>query len=130
MPPKKVKSPDELRQKMIGVKANQSEYDAIHEQAKRFGLSAPEFMRSVSMNYPIRSVIDEKAVADLLKTNADLGRLGGLLKMWLTRNGGDKDDFSAKRSYKDIDELVDEIEVAQKILKAQALKIMGVSDDR
>lgn len=130
MPPKRIKSPEELRQQMIGVKVNETEKEIIHKQAERFGLSAPEFMRSVSMNYPIRSVIDEKAAADLLKTNADLGRLGGLLKMWLVRNGGDKDDFSAKRSYKDVDALVDEIEATQKVLKSQALKIMKVSDDR
>lgn len=130
MPPKKIKSPEELRQKMIGVKVNQTEKEIIHEQAERFGLSAPEFMRSVAMHYPIRSVVDEKAVADLLKTNADLGRLGGLLKMWLVRNEGDRDDFSAKRSYKDIDALVDDIEAIQKVIKSQALNIMGVKDDR
>jgi len=76
------------------------------------------------MNYPIRSTVDQQATARLLRANADLGRLGGLLKMWLTRNGGDKDDFSAKRSYKDIDALVDEIEETQKVMRGQALLIM------
>lgn len=124
MPPKKRKSPKELRKKMIGVKVNPVEYEVIKNNAEKFGLYAPEFLRSAAMNYPIRSTVDQQAAAGLLKANADLGRLGGLLKMWLTRNGGDKDDFSAKRSYKDIDALVDEIEEIQKIMKRQALLVM------
>lgn len=35
------------------------------------------------MNYPIRSVVDLAAVADLAKINGDLGRVAGLLKLWL-----------------------------------------------
>lgn len=109
---------------MIGVKVNPAEYELIHAKSEQFGLLAPEFLRSVAMNYPIRSTVDQQATARLLRANADLGRLGGLLKMWLTRNGGDKDDFSAKRSYKDIDALVDEIEETQKVMRGQALLIM------
>jgi len=124
MPRKKRKFPKDLRQKMIGVKVNPAEYELIHAKAEQFGLLAPEFLRSVAMNYPIRSTVDQQATARLLRANADLGRLGGLLKMWLTRNGGDKDDFSAKRSYKDIDALVDEIEETQKVMRGQALLIM------
>lgn len=124
MPRKKRKFPKDLRQKMIGVKVNPAEYELIHAKAEQFGLLAPEFLRSVSMNYPIRSTVDQQATARLLRANADLGRLGGLLKMWLTRNGGDKDDFSANRSYKDIDALVDEIEEVQKVMRGQALLIM------
>ena len=124
MPRKKRKFPKDLRQKMIGVKVNPAEYELIHAKAEQFGLLAPEFLRSVAMNYPVRSTVDQQATARLLRANADLGRLGGLLKMWLTRNGGDKDDFSAKRSYKDIDALVDEIEGTQKVMRGQALLIM------
>ena len=33
---------------------------------------------------PIRSTVDQEAILELAKINGDLGRLGGLLKMWLT----------------------------------------------
>lgn len=124
MPPKKRKDPLEIRDKILPIRVNQEELNSISEQASRFGLSSSNYLRSLGMNYPVKSVVDEQAAASLLKTNSDLGRLGGLFKMWLTRNGGDKDDFSAKRSYKDIDALVDEIEEIQKIMKRQALMIM------
>ena len=40
------------------------------------------------MAQPIRSVVDLKAVADLAKVNGDLGRVAGLLKLWLLEKRG------------------------------------------
>ncbi len=40
------------------------------------------------LNSPIRSVVDLKAVADLAKVDGDLGRVGGLLKLWLAEKRG------------------------------------------
>lgn len=124
MPPRRRKDPSEIRSKMIGVKVTKYELDTLSNMAEKFGLTTPHYLRSIGMNYPVKSTVDEKAAAALLKTNSDLGRLGGLFKMWLNRNGNDKDNFSSQRTYKDIDELVDEIERIQKILKQEALKIM------
>ena len=36
------------------------------------------------MGYQVRSLVDNKRVEDLARINGDLGRLGGLLKLWLT----------------------------------------------
>ena len=41
------------------------------------------------MNAPIRSVVDLTAVADLAKVNGDLGRVTGLLKLWLAEKRGE-----------------------------------------
>ncbi|OHD81631.1 MAG: hypothetical protein A3D90_02045 [Sulfuricurvum sp. RIFCSPHIGHO2_02_FULL_43_9] len=128
MPPKKRKDPLEIRDKILPIRVNQEELNSISEQASRFGLSSSNYLRSLGMNYPVKSIVDEQAAAALLKTNSDLGRLGGLFKMWLNRNGDDKENFSSQRTYKDIDELVDEIERIQKILKQEALKIMRSND--
>ncbi|MNO07394.1 hypothetical protein D3C81_2295620 [compost metagenome] len=40
------------------------------------------------MNTPIRSVVDLAAVVDLAKVNGDLGRVAGLLKLWLLEKRG------------------------------------------
>ena len=37
---------------------------------------------------PIRSVVDLNAVADLAKINGNLGRVAGLLKIWLAEKCG------------------------------------------
>ncbi|MBV5320903.1 MAG: DNA transfer protein [Sulfuricurvum sp.] len=128
MPPKKRKDPLEIRGKILPIRVNQEELNSISEQASRFGLSSSNYLRSLGMNYPVKSIVDEQAAAALLKTNSDLGRLGGLFKMWLNRNSDDKENFSSQRTYKDIDVLVDEIERIQQILKQEALKIMRSND--
>jgi hypothetical protein len=47
------------------------------------------------LNTPILSVVDLIAVADLAKVNGDLGRVAGLLKLWLL----EKNDEGAKPVY-------------------------------
>ncbi len=46
------------------------------------------FLRAVGLNEPIRSVVDLQAEADLAKINGDLGRVAGLLKLWLAEKPG------------------------------------------
>lgn len=46
-------------------------------------MSRSGFLRALGMNSPIRSVVDLQAVAELGRINGDLGRVAGLLKLWL-----------------------------------------------
>jgi hypothetical protein len=48
--------------------------------------SLSTYLLNVGLGYPVRSVLDQRRVEDLLRVNADLGRLGGLLKLWLTND--------------------------------------------
>lgn len=45
-------------------------------------------MRAAGLNHPVRSVLDLKAMADLVRVNGDLGRVAGLLKLWLAEKRG------------------------------------------
>ncbi len=76
------------RGKPIEVWVNDEEKAQIAERAKQTGLSRSGYLRAVGMNYPIRSVVDLAAVADLAKVNGDLGRVAGLLKLWLADKHG------------------------------------------
>lgn len=58
----------------------------IKNKASACGLSMAKYMRAVSLGYNIPSVIDSQKIDQLLKINGDLGRVGGLLKMWLTND--------------------------------------------
>jgi len=55
----------------------------ITSRAAKSGSSISAYLRAVGLNHPIRSVLDLKAVADLVRVNGDLGRVAGLLKLWL-----------------------------------------------
>lgn len=58
----------------------------IKENAEASGLSVAGFVRKVAMGYQVDSIVDIKQVNELSRVNADLGRLGGLLKLWLTND--------------------------------------------
>jgi hypothetical protein len=48
--------------------------------------SLSTYLLNVGLGYPVRCILDQRCVEDLLYVNADLGRLGGLLKLWLTND--------------------------------------------
>jgi len=58
----------------------------IEENARAAGRSVSSYLRAVGTGYQLKSVLDHRAIEDLAKVNADLGRLGGLLKMWLAND--------------------------------------------
>lgn len=72
----------------IEVWLTADERATIAARAEQAGLSQSAFLRAAGLNQPIKSVFDLDAVADLAKVNGDLGRLGGLLKMWLADHRG------------------------------------------
>lgn len=50
------------------------------------GLPVAAYLRNIGLGYEVTSVLDYRRVDDLAKINGDLGRLGGLLKLWLTND--------------------------------------------
>lgn len=60
------------------------EHERLNQMAQKAGISVSRFMRDASLGYQFRSFEHEEFKLELLKTRADLGRLGGLLKMALS----------------------------------------------
>lgn len=58
----------------------------IKSSAANAGLSVAEYLRRIGLGYQIQSMIDKNHVTQLSRINADSGRLGGLLKLWLTQD--------------------------------------------
>jgi len=110
------------RKKHIDTRLTDEEYLLISSKAKGTGVSNSEYLRSLGMNYPLRSVVDEVAYTLLSKAHGDLGRLGGLFKYWQTKQ--EYPINMGKRSFRDIDELVDEIERKQKEILELARKLL------
>ena len=78
----------------------------IQERARVAGLSVSAYLRASGLGHPIRSVLDYDAVRDLAKVNADQGRLGGLLKLWLEdRPGRGAPEIDVRRLLERIDDL-------------------------
>ena len=62
---------------------------AIETKAQAAGLSVSAYLRAAALGARLKSVHDHKAMLALLQLNADQGRLGGLLKLWLTSRAGE-----------------------------------------
>lgn len=114
---------DTKKMKTITIKVNKYEFETITDKAKSHGLNTSTYLRNLSMNYPVKSMVDRQAISALLKTNGNLGKLGGLFKLWLSKNAEDKESFSDQRTYENIDALVDEIEVFMRVIRADVMKL-------
>lgn len=77
---------DAKREKVLRVPVTPEEDRAIREKARQVGLPVAVFLRNVAVGYEVQSVLDAGCVKELARINADQGRLGGLLKMWLTND--------------------------------------------
>jgi len=58
----------------------------IETNAKAAGMSLSAYLLAVDQGYKIRGIVDFQRVRELARINGDLGRLGGLLKLWLTND--------------------------------------------
>jgi hypothetical protein len=58
----------------------------IKRNAAAAGKPVAVYLRNVGMGYKVRGILDYRRVEELARINADLGRLGGLLKLWLTND--------------------------------------------
>ncbi len=124
-PKRKVKS--QLKTEHVDVRVSKYEYEQISLKAKMIGLNNAAYLRSLGMNYPIKSTVDQLALNELIKCRADLGRLGGLFKLWLESENGTWGDIG-DRSYEDISDLIDEIyqkkeeilQLSKKLLKVES----------
>ncbi len=101
-----------LRTHFIKSRVTEYEFNFIKEKSLNTGLPVSSYIRNLSMNYPLKSVVDQRALSELIKCRADLGRIGGLFKMWLVAEKETKLKLG-QRTYKTIDELVNHIELKQ-----------------
>jgi hypothetical protein len=56
----------------------------IRRLAAAAGLPVAAYLRNVGLGYRLHGKLDHLRVEELARINGDLGRLGGLLKLWLT----------------------------------------------
>jgi hypothetical protein len=80
----------------------------IQANARAAGLSLSSFLLNVGQGYRVHGVTDYERVRELARINGDLGRLGGLLKLWLTN-----DERTARFDEKTILRVLARIEATQ-----------------
>ena len=71
------------RGRPLKVFVSATERATIEAAAVATGLPVSAYLRNVGLGYAPPSRYDRDAVDQLAQVNGDLGRLGGLLKLWL-----------------------------------------------
>ena len=86
------------RRNRIDVWCNDEEFARIKATAVASGLSISEYLRTLGRGYEPRSTFDSKIVDRLAQLHADQGRLGGLLKFWLSNRKNEGAPAVSERS--------------------------------
>jgi len=94
------------------------EKEEITLKSRKHNLSTSAFLRNLGLNMEVKAVVDQNAVLELVKINADLGRLGGLLKLWLVN-----DEKTKNFDKNTINELLNKISIIQNELYEKVTKI-------
>jgi len=89
----------------IKVYVNETERETIERVAEATQKSPSALMRDLALGFEPRCVTDKDAIQSLIKLNADQGRLGGLLKLWLTseKNGQGVSSRDVRQLYEQIE---------------------------
>ncbi len=110
--------------KNIAVWVTEKEYQGIKNKAHYSALSTSSYLRTLGMNYRLKSKIDAIAVEELVKAKADLGRIGGLFKLWLVHHDNGKTNLGSK-SYNEVEAIIGELEKKQIKLLSSASHLMN-----
>ena len=117
LPPQKMDDAKKVKTRRestpVKVWVTPAEKTVIAEKAAAHSMSASAYLRALGLELPVQSTIDHRAVLDLVKINADLGRLGGLIKMWLTSNENWESN-SGQAMQRKLDGTLNEIRALQK----------------
>lgn len=95
----------------------------IEALAQSVGLSASSYLRQMGLGYKPRSVVDLDEVQRLVAINGDLGRMGGLLKLWLS-DDPKLDEFKPDQMRAIVRGLLKKIEAGQAELREVAKAVL------
>jgi len=118
-PTKRATEGDAVRrqQPAISVRLLPCEREALSANAQAAGMSLSAFLISAGLGQTVKSVVDLRQIEVLAQINADQGRLGGLLKLWLSKEARFVPGNPGRH---EITTLLDAIRETQDLLKTAA----------
>ncbi len=115
--------PTRKYKKHLRVPVDADEEQIIKTQAATCGLSISEYLRNLGLGYQPTSIVDNQKVDELAKINGDLGRLGGLLKLWLSN-----DKKAAHYDKKTIIKLLNDIQSTRKDMAGKMMHVIRIKN--
>ena len=118
---------EDPRTKLISVRVTETEFAIIEKKASCSAFTMSSYLRALGMNYPIRSKVDFIAVDNLIRSKADLARIGGLFKMWLSRD----ESTLGSKSRHDIEFILEDLEKKEnEILEISRIILNGCTEKK
>ena len=110
----------EKRQKtmIVRVRVTPQEWQTIEELADSCSLSIPELMRRMALSYIPKSTLDAQAIVKLAEINGDLGRVVGVLKLWLSTESKKKEAFNCE-----VPKLINDIKSLKDLLREKTMQL-------
>lgn len=91
-----MKSENRKRNIKICIRVTSEEYTKIKDIADATAQSKSSYLRNIGTGYQPHGRIDQLSIKELMKINADLGRLGGLLKhLFFSKHDASSDNTSS-----------------------------------
>ena len=107
------------RRHRIDVWVDEAELAEINSRCQALKLSRSEYLRNLGLGYEPKGQFDQEAIRELVKVHADQGRLGGLLKLWLSEKKGERASAKEVRSLlQQIESL--QMELARLVMREQS----------
>jgi len=82
--PKRKKSESRKRIKRVTVRLTEEEFAELEKLSSSCSQAPSTYLRIVGLNKKIKSTFDSQVIIELGKLRSELGRLGGLVKAWLS----------------------------------------------
>jgi hypothetical protein len=101
----------------LDVWVDEDDRAEIQARAAHVRMPVSAYLRALGLNTPIQSQADAGVMLELMKVHGDLGRLGGLLKLWLA----DRRDEGAPAI--EVDQVLKEIRTGQRTLLRRASEL-------
>ncbi len=101
----------------IKVALTEAERIDLERRAAAVGLPVAVYLRNLGLGYQPAGLFDHDAIGALVRLHADQGRLGGLLKQWLSTRRGEGAPAREVRA------VLQQIEQLQKQLQAIVQKV-------
>lgn len=112
----------------VKIWCSADEKAALEAAAKASGLSASTYLRVLGLGHEPRPLIDIEQARELVRVNGDLGRLGGLLKLWLT-DDAKLEEYSSEMATRIIRGVLAKIEANQEELSVIIRKVLRSRQD-
>jgi len=116
------KAKEDKRAYRTTVWASREEHLIMQTRARATGLSLSTYLRNLGCSYPIKSRADQYLLSLLVSAKNELGRQGGLLKLYLSKT--DRKENLGSKTPEDIDYILESMEQRQRLIVSIAEQVL------